>query len=613
MKRDIIYIYRIAVSLIKLTSASDDTNLVEQITRSPGIFFDPVGTLKIVSDYMHIVIPIDISFIHHHVNNIKNVFGTVRFHCQQSEAIDNTECHNMIQPLDALFKDITRDVDSLSHLVSTHNKRSAWFSGVGTVFKHIFGTLNEDDASKYNDAIHTLFENDKQLVSSVKESIVISKSAISNFNQSLNEININEARLNDVIDKLTFSITNITQAMNDLSFRNNLAEILNVLYANLLTLSFKIEDIINSVLFVKSNTLHPSIVTPKQLFEDIKSNIRYLPKYKDFPISLDLDNIHVIINLSELISYFVDDKLVFILKIPLVHFMEYNLYKSVPIPTPGDGNNRNSSYSLIIPSKLFIALSKDKTSYCNLNSLNDCKPIVNHVFLCEISDVSTISENPSCEVELMTRVITSLPIQCNHKNIIGNLDIWQPLNNNKWLFTQTLPVKISIECNSNIDQLVISGTGILNIHPNCIIYCKSKKLLSKQNPKINIVNIHSDFNIIEDKCCNGKMSNDFKSVIPSIKVSKVRLSSMQELKELSDNINSNLNNVKTEPLYSDTTHITFSVFSVVTFILCLCLLVLFVKRSESCLPRFSRKIKINETENTEEIEMPNPHPRLRIQ
>ena len=60
---------------------------------SPGIYFDPAGSLKLINDYIHIVIPMDISFVKPHIENIKSVFGTVRYLCQQNQDINNLDCY----------------------------------------------------------------------------------------------------------------------------------------------------------------------------------------------------------------------------------------------------------------------------------------------------------------------------------------------------------------------------------------------------------------------------------------------------------------------------------------------------------------------------------------
>ncbi|XP_039761835.1 uncharacterized protein LOC120634993 [Pararge aegeria] len=241
------------------------------------------------------------------IHDFKNPFEQNSF-CRENSGLDNIKYQNILQPLDSLFKDILRDFDSISHIISNGiSKRSAWFAGVGVVFKHIFGTMNEDDAKHYNEAIKTLYDNDKIITNSVKKSIIVSQIAMSNMNQSLQEMNLNQAKLSDAIDRMSIAVNNVSQAIQLDNFKTNLNSILNILQSSLLTLSFKVEDILNSILFVKANILHPSVLTPNQLYREILTNLKVVPKYRDFPISLDLSNIHVLLNIADLVCYYLDN------------------------------------------------------------------------------------------------------------------------------------------------------------------------------------------------------------------------------------------------------------------------------------------------------------------
>lgn len=583
---------------------------VEPITKGPGILFNPIGTLRVVDDHFHVVIPIDISYINHHLENIRETFSTVRFLCQQNEPIRG-QCHNMMQPLDSLFSDILRDHNSISHLTSSSPiRRSAWFSGVGTVFKHIFGTLSEEDAEKYNNAIRILYDNDSKLTNSLTDSIIVSQSAISNLNRSLYELNRNEAILDATLENLTHSLNNVSKIMNELAFENQITHTLNSLQANMITLSFKVEDIVNSVLFTKTNTLHPSIITPKQLYNDILKHVNLMPKYKDFPVDLHLNNIHLLMNLSELISYFLDNNLFFIVKIPLVTLTEFNLFKNIPVPTPLNVNKSNT-FSMILSEKPFIALSKDKTVYVTLENLQKCKTIFEDKFMCDETEIFSVIGYPSCETEIMTKAITHMPNQCNHKFLFGYIDIWHRLSNDKWIFIQSESTKLSIDCNNNLTELTISGAGVLNIEPECIAYCRSNKLLSKSNPKVSIINIRPEYSITDDKCCNIQKFKDLNLDTSHQSISNINLDNLKYLKLLSDQNIENLKSVK--PSEQFVNHVSFPIFSVLSIIFCVSVIILyFCKKYEYLQSLICKDQSDPENPEIQIADESDPGPRLRI-
>ncbi|XP_013163268.1 PREDICTED: uncharacterized protein LOC106114553, partial [Papilio xuthus] len=201
--------FRISIIYFKAVSS----NLIEPVTTGPGIYFDPVGKLKLTNDDLHILIPIDISYIKPHIDNLISVIATARHFCQQSKNLES-KCLNILEPMTPRLEDIIRDYESISHLITDRSKKSAWFSGIGTIFKHIFGTMDEQDAIKYSTAIHTLKGNDKKLSELMRDNILMTTTALLAYNDSLNSINKNEHRLNEALDALSCNIYNITLEIN---------------------------------------------------------------------------------------------------------------------------------------------------------------------------------------------------------------------------------------------------------------------------------------------------------------------------------------------------------------------------------------------------------------
>lgn len=547
------------------------------------------------------------------MENIQGVFNNIRFQCRELGDVNNVKCQNMLHPLETLFKDISNDFDSVSHIISNSvSKRAAWFAGVGVVFKHIFGTMDENDAEHYNKAIQTLYNNEKIITDSLKKSVIVSQSAIVNINRTLQEININENKLSDAMDKISIVVKNLSLAVQVDNVQNAFNSALNILQSNLLTLSFKIEDILNSILFVKANILHPSVLTPNQLYKDIVNNLRVIPKYKDFPVNLEISNIHILLNIADLVCYYIDNKLVFVIKIPLVNVLEYNLYKSIPLPT--SHIRADNSFVMIVPSEKYVALSKDKSSFTYLKNLNSCKNIIIiKTYLCEISDIYATAGNPSCEIEIITKSVTKLPETCQYKIIHGDVDIWHKLINEKWIFVQSKPAKLSIECNNNyITEFVVSGTGVLDIPLGCIAYHKNSRFIRNISPSINVPSILPDFNILNDSCCS---INYIKNLtLPVLKIQNINLDDLKTVKLASDEIINDLNKVTTP--YTWNNHISFPILSVLSCIVCLSFILFYFCKRDKCLQKLfpkTNKVTINEEENpNHSMEMQTPQPRLRI-
>ncbi|XP_047018994.1 uncharacterized protein LOC124629572 [Helicoverpa zea] len=475
------------------------SDFVKPYPSNAGIYFDSLGKLKIIKSNLNVISYVDISFIKPHLTNLNEIIGTLRFNCQK---FNLTSCENTLSPLTARFTDVQREYDSIYHLISKRYKRNAWFGGIGTVFKHVFGTLDEDDALKYDSAIESIQNNQKKMATLIKENILVTTSTLESYKNIINKLKTNQEIINESLISFLKQITNITEITNNLIIETKVHSILTNLESSLLTLSFQLEDLINAIILSSQNILHPNIVTPAQLYRELADNDRHLPRDTGIPISLSLDNIHLILSISNVACYYFKNKLVFVLQVPLVTNEEFNLYHTLALPTPHRVDNPNS-YSLISPTSSYIAISNSKQLYCNLDSLRKCKTIYSEFFLCEVPVISTTSDNPICESELLTKTVNAIPKRCVTKTIFGELDIWQPLINNRWIFVQSRPNKVSIECGvSEMREIIVSGTGILDTPKQCTIYTKSVRLITSDDSyNISIPSPILDFNIINDSCC----------------------------------------------------------------------------------------------------------------
>lgn len=561
--------------------AQSRAEFIQQINTSSGIYFDPIGDLKIHASQLDVVIPYDMSYMEPHLKNINSILGTTRFICTQIELelLNNSnslECHNMLEPLSVRYQDIVSGYSAISHLIDKRFKR-AWIGGIGTLSKIVFGTLDENDAIRYDNAIKDLQNNDKRLGSLLKENILITSNILSKFNETVYKIQINEASLNLAIDNLTFKQKLLQTDFDKLTITSHINSILNSLEASILTLSFQLEDITNAIMLCSQNILHPAVLAPEQLYNEIVDNYRYLPIDLKLPINLALSNIHSLMNISRIACYSSDNKIVFILRIPLVTPKEYNVYHTIALPTPHN-NVKPSSFSYVIPSHRYIAMTKDNSEYCNMDSLQECTIVNKREYICDVMTVFPTGANPSCESELLSKVISELPVQCHTDFLHGHIDLWKPLHNNAWIYVQSESNKLYVECpNHKISETSIIGTGILTLPNNCIAYCKSTKLITKSdNLNINVTVSHSDFNIINDSCCNldkfkFTMSNEPSLTLQNIDLDTFTSETKSKLKAVSDETDKILNEhhiVKYETHYSILIMLIFCIILIFFIVKC---------------------------------------------
>lgn len=513
--------------------------------------------------------PMDVSHFKSHVENIDSALETVVHLCKQS-SLPYPECHNIVEPLVVQKRNIIKLLSSISYLTDNgdHRSKRAWIGGIGTILKQVFGTLDENDAIKYDQAIESLQHSQDKHLSLIRQNILITKSVMITYNNTLQKLKQNEAKLNDAVNQLSSNIQNLSRITNNLELRLTLDFVLNSLETSIVTLAFQLEDITNAIILCSQNILHPSVISPTGVYRELADNVRHLPDNLNLPVHLDISSIHTIIRTSVLLCYYFNYKLVFILRVPLVSNHEYLLYNNIALPTPHDINQPHT-FGLILPNSKYIAITKDKSNYCKLESLENCKVLSPAEYLCEIPITFKTDSNPSCESELLSKTITDIPIQCNTKIIHGKISTFKMLSGNRFIYIQSELTKLSLDCQglNQIQELDMFGIGILSIPRNCIGYCKGTTLLPKYN---NVLNLTSpinlpDFNLITSNCC--RIDNLTNSISP-IHLKNINLDDMNQISILTDKLLSETDKTQEIPhMIKYGTHYSIVISLIVCFII----------------------------------------------
>ncbi|XP_077284823.1 uncharacterized protein LOC143910291 [Arctopsyche grandis] len=225
---------------------------------------------------------------------------------------------------------------------------------------------------------------------------------------------------------------------------------------------------------------------------------------------------------------------------------KYKLYKIYPLPIP---HTDTDIYSLIIPTYKYIGVSVDDMSYTIFDNLeNNCKNIINQIFICnKLNILSTLSEI-HCETKLLKDVTKNIPEYCNTRNVKGKIDLWQKLTNNRWLYTLSESKKLTINCKNKKNEYVeLFQTGIIKLDKGC----KTNNGLISLNADNNIFteyeNPMSNINIINDKCCVIGKTNYSLHQLDPIKLINVDNTNTQKVLETFEKFNDKLENYQNQP------------------------------------------------------------------
>lgn len=477
------------------------------------------------------------------------------------------------------------------------------------MLKTFFGTLDSEDGTKFSNAINDVQTDEKHLARLMKDNIHVIKSTISYFNNSISKLDENEKHLLKNMETIHEILKTVSNSNDKLEIKSQITTLISSLDAIILTLSFDIDDINNAILFAKLNVLHPTVLSPHQLYNELDKNRNNLPNHYELPISLTLRNIQEIIDISKLICYYHLNKIIIIIKIPLVLPHIYNLYNTIPLPIPYD-ISKPDTFVLIEPTSSHVAITADRMFYSQINNINECKVISEKCYVCVLSNVFSVIASPTCETTLLSEVVNKLPEMCVTRLIHGSIDLFHKLSFNRWIYVQTEPGKCHITCDNkevNTD-VILFGTGILELPRTCKAFFKTLQFTATGETLIsNVSNKISNFDILQDDCCDRSRLNKTLNRLPYSKLNN--LNNLDSLLHASIHLNfleeelSKLEN----PSHFDKYGTHYMSLSFITSILIL-IYILYKSRKALCKPDSSCCIQIfNQCHNSKTKSNPISH------
>lgn len=330
-------------------------------------------------------------------------------------------------------------------------------NGLGTIVKYISGNMDSSDNERISKILNHLKSNEKRLQEQLKIQYSVSHSLIKNFNNTVQSIKHNELILKSKILQLAV-LVNQTMNREDMLFAKDIFQQLLTLYSSILN---TLQDIENSVTFCKLGVMHPSIIRPVDLFQEL---LKISEEYKNqFPFEIKFENIFDIESVIKIHCQISNNQIIYFLSIPIDFEDDFNLYHLIPIPT-----KRESEFVTTIPNSKFILKSKNSQFVKSLRGI--CAQ--SKIYHC--SNELLTNQNTSCEEQILLNEepksckLTSLTIGENHLEIIPEINTYLavfPTNEN-----------LEIQCKNQVETKTLSGIFLIKPSNDCELKYKMKTL-----------------------------------------------------------------------------------------------------------------------------------------
>ena len=450
---------------------------------SPGVYFEDLGHATLSNTAWTIVIYVPIQTMNSETSHLEQYVHYIDKICSRMIIKNWTACsyfgdimaHKLqqIKNTQRLLYDIGQGGEG-----NRRHKRGL-FNFVGNLSKTLFDIMDNDDVQFCHDQIERFEQGTTTLTQLAKRQLIIVKSTLCTFNETLTDIEYNEKKMREGLSKLqmyvaTFGsqVENATYLLSlKITIEDHIAKALDPSHAIQRTLDILVDSIADA----QKGSLPPCVIPPTLLLDTLKSSSPSFPADTTLPFPLGKDYLHSMYQLSDVRVYTYKECLEYVITVPLVHKKTFTVLRMIPIPVPVNQEHflyvdvRDSVLCLDRARQYYFTMSEDELPKCKLAELG--------YYVCthQCMLLSTLTTE-SCAVTMLQRK-NSLPPVCDTRLVRLSNTVWTQLTNNSWIYFAPHPDIMTILChNNNPVDVRLKGVGKLQVHPGCKGYSTSTLL-----------------------------------------------------------------------------------------------------------------------------------------
>lgn len=522
--------------MIPVTLANND--VFQSLPSQSGLFFKEEGTLFPTHESWKLIVYRDLRPLFIAKESLNRL--AAKFHSVSIRYYNFTNIQSIKSFLKINLDKIDERLSELNMYLgqNTRQKREI-IDGLSSVLKWLIGTPDARDAKHYESCIDKLEKRELDMTNLMKKQIQITSSTIKNFNDTIFKISYDEQIINENIERLNEYMNSTTKTILNIRASEEISAISLQILELVISLEGEINDCITSILFAKSNAIHPSIISLRELHEQllqsnhIRSNSRLVT-----PITIN--NLHTILESSTLSAYVYSNRLVYIIEFPLVQNDPLTLYHiySIPMKHPN-----SSYYSTILPEHTYLATNPSGEQYVSTSSMENCKTYATGRRVCTDLIVYDADTRPICEIQILLSTIPKLPKICTTSTFPAEINTFQSLSNNHWLYILSQQTQCVLHCENQVSHHNLHGAGIVSLPQGCKLHTGQTTLVAYQTNENNISFPIIIPDIRTDDCFEEYKDLKTEKLIP-IAINEMPLDSLNKIKHHIDKYSEELNKMK---------------------------------------------------------------------
>ena len=340
-------------------------------------------------------------------------------------------------------------------------------NGLGSIFKAISGNLDANDGERYEKMISNLKTNQGKLAETIVKQNSISINLVNQFNLTISKIMSNEKLLNEKITQINEIVKRHTIRENMIFIKDILIQVINMYEI----INSILQDVENSISFAKQKIIHPSIIKTQDLYSELLKLQNETLKKEQFPFKITYETTLFYENLIKVNAFILNNKITYLLKVPITYSIDFNYYHLYSIPIYFEGQ-----FKSIVPRDKYLLENELYFSYKN----KPCMEIYSQYFYCENADLQETKETNPCEIQLLHKKNTSTCRQIQVK--ISKSLIKQTDQSNQYIGVFPNQERIEFNCNQEKEEKTLFGSFLFEIPTGCAM-TTPKETFSNENQK----------------------------------------------------------------------------------------------------------------------------------
>lgn len=185
-------IVKIVFGVVVFYTWRTDTMENIKIINNPGIYFEDISSLKIITARWNMVTYYNLTnfdnkyvLINNYVSSIVNICETIEYRSKEV----NSTCVEFKAINNQVLEKIRKDKNTLKQYLATdensRRKRNSYFGLIGKIQKTLFGVLTEEEGEEFASKIKELEDKQLRIMIIEKEQAIVFKNTVNSVSQTL--------------------------------------------------------------------------------------------------------------------------------------------------------------------------------------------------------------------------------------------------------------------------------------------------------------------------------------------------------------------------------------------------------------------------------------------